>query len=32
MRNAEGVIINVRSTSRGASLTLGPAGLKISMK
>jgi hypothetical protein len=32
MRNTEGVIINVRSTSRGASLTLGPAGLKISMK
>jgi hypothetical protein len=32
MRNSEGVIINVRSTSRGASLTLGPAGLRISMK
>jgi hypothetical protein len=32
MRNAEGVIINVRSTSRGASLTLGPAGLRITMK
>jgi hypothetical protein len=32
MRNSEGVIINVRSTSRGASLTLGPAGLRITMK
>jgi hypothetical protein len=32
MRNPEGVIINLRSTSRGASLTLGPAGLKIAMK
>jgi hypothetical protein len=32
MRNAEGVIINLRSTSRGASLTLGPAGLRITMK
>jgi hypothetical protein len=32
MRNSEGVIINLRSTSRGASLTLGPAGLKIAMK
>ena len=32
MRNSEGVIINLRSTSRGASLTLGPAGLSITMK
>jgi len=32
MRNSEGVIINLRSTSRGASLTLGPAGLTITMK
>jgi hypothetical protein len=32
MRNSEGVIINLRSTSRGASLTLGPAGLSIAMK
>jgi hypothetical protein len=32
MRNNEGVIINLRSTSRGASLTLGPAGLRITMK
>jgi hypothetical protein len=32
MRNSEGVIINLRSTSRGASLTLGPAGLRITMK
>jgi hypothetical protein len=32
MRNPEGVIINLRSTSRGASLTLGPAGLRITMK
>jgi hypothetical protein len=32
MRNSEGVIVNLRSTSRGASLTLGPAGLRISMK
>jgi hypothetical protein len=32
MRNSEGVIINLRSTSRGASLTLGTAGLKIAMK
>ena len=32
MRNSEGVIMNLRSTSRGASLTLGPAGLTIAMK
>jgi hypothetical protein len=32
MRNSEGVIMNLRSTSRGASLTLGPAGLTIRMK
>jgi len=32
MRNSEGVIINLRSTSRGASLTLGTAGLTITMK
>jgi len=32
MRNSEGVVINLRSTSRGASLTLGPAGLTIAMK
>jgi hypothetical protein len=32
MRNSEGVIINLRSTSRGASLTLGTAGLRITMK
>ena len=32
MRNSEGVIINLRSTSRGASLTLCPAGLTIRMK
>jgi hypothetical protein len=32
MRNTEGVIMNLRSTSRGASLTLGPAGLRITMK
>jgi hypothetical protein len=32
MRNSDGVIINLRSTSRGASLTLGPAGLRITMK
>jgi hypothetical protein len=32
MRNSEGVIMNLRSTSRGASLTLGPAGLNIRMK
>jgi hypothetical protein len=32
MRNSEGVIVNLRSTSRGASLTLGPAGLRITMK
>ena len=32
MRNSEGVIMNLRSTSRGASLTLGPAGLTITMK
>jgi hypothetical protein len=32
MRNSEGVIMNLRSTSRGASLTLGPAGLVIRMK
>jgi hypothetical protein len=32
MRNSEGVVINLRSTSRGASLTLGPAGLVIKMK
>jgi hypothetical protein len=32
MRNAEGVIMNLRSTSRGASLTLGAAGLNIRMK
>ena len=32
MRNSEGVIIHLRSTSRGASLTLGPAGLTIRMK
>lgn len=32
MRNSDGVIINLRSTSRGASLTLGPSGLTISLK
>ena len=32
MRNSEGVVINVRSTSRGASLTLGTSGLSITMK
>ena len=32
MRNSDGVIIHLRSTSRGASLTLGPAGLTIAMK
>ena len=32
MRNSDGVIINLRSTSRGASLTLGPAGLTIALK
>jgi hypothetical protein len=32
MRNSEGVVINLRSTSRGASLTLGTAGLTIAMK
>ena len=32
MRNSEGVILNLRSTSRGASLTLGPAGLTITLK
>ena len=32
MRNSEGVILHLRSTSRGASLTLGPAGLTIAMK
>jgi hypothetical protein len=32
MRNSEGVIMNLRSTSRGASLTLGAAGLNIRMK
>ena len=32
MRNSEGVVLNLRSTSRGASLTLGPAGLTIAMK
>jgi hypothetical protein len=32
MRNSEGVVMNVRSTSRGASLTLGTAGLRITMK
>jgi hypothetical protein len=32
MRNANGVIINLRSTSRGASLTLGTSGLSITMK
>ena len=32
MRNSEGVIINLRSTSRGASLTLGTSGLTITMK
>ena len=30
MRNSDGVIMNLRSTSRGASLTLGPGGLTIS--
>ena len=32
MRNSDGVIINLRSTSRGASLTLGTSGLTITMK
>ncbi|HEY6366440.1 MAG TPA: EipA family protein [Candidatus Binatia bacterium] len=32
MRNSEGVVINLRSTSRGASLTLGTSGLTIAMK
>jgi len=32
MRNSDGVIINLRSTSRGASLTLGPSGLTITLK
>jgi hypothetical protein len=32
MRNSEGVVINLRSTSRGASLTLGTSGLSITMK
>jgi hypothetical protein len=32
MRNSDGVIINLRSTSRGASLTLGPSGLTIALK
>jgi hypothetical protein len=32
MRNSEGVIMNLRSTSRGASLTLGASGLSITMK
>jgi hypothetical protein len=32
MRNSEGVIMNLRSTSRGASLTLGTANLTITMK
>jgi hypothetical protein len=32
MRNSEGVVMNLRSTSRGASLTLGTAGLTIAMK
>jgi hypothetical protein len=32
MRNSEGVVMNLRSTSRGGSLTLGTAGLTIAMK
>ena len=32
MRNAEGVIINLRSTSRGARLQLGTSGLTIALK
>ena len=32
MRNSDGVIINLRSTSKGASLTLGPSGLTIALK
>ena len=32
MRNAEGVIINLRSTSRGARLQLGTSGLTITLK
>jgi hypothetical protein len=32
LRNENGVILHVRSTSRGARLTLGTSGLKITMK
>ena len=32
MRNSEGVVMNVRSTSRGASLTLGTSGLTVRLK
>ena len=32
LRNENGVILHVRSTSRGARLTLGTSGLRITMK
>jgi hypothetical protein len=32
LRNENGVVLHVRSTSRGARLTLGTSGLKITMK
>jgi hypothetical protein len=32
LRNENGVILHIRSTSRGARLTLGTSGLKITMK
>ena len=32
LRNQEGVVIHVRSTSKGAKLQLGPAGLTIKLK
>jgi len=32
LRNQDGVVLHVRSTSRGARLSLGTSGLKITMK
>jgi len=32
LRNENGVVLHIRSTSRGARLTLGTSGLKITMK
>src|SRR5262245_5003238 len=32
LKNSEGVVLNVRSTSKGAKLQLGPSGMTIKMK